>query len=240
MNLRMGPTALLVTLLATSCAGKSQTHEGDPAASNGGDSNGGGGASTGGAANPAAAGTAAAGTAGAPSTSCPDKQPTPGNACNYAGTGYCIYAIDQCSSVSFECSAQLWLEVPQFDGAAYDCNSFGSPSAPKDGDACECFGRLDCTYDECSGRGRIRAMCDNTSWHVTETPCAPQVCGNEGLRCDTGDVCVAHFGAFEGSSCVPNPCGAATTNCNCAGSLCKSVELCSANSGMVTCVTAPD
>ena len=216
----------VASLVGTSCGGRSQNERGEPTPSAGGEANIAGG--------PSAAGSDAA---GAPSAICPNEQPTPGEYCNYqSSTNYCSYEIDKCSSVSFECFQHVWLTVPQLDGAAYDCNFFQPPNAPKDGDSCECMGSLDCTYDDCDERGRIHAVCDNTSWHVKESRCSSQGCGPDGLSCQAGEVCVIHTGlagpAFE---CVHNLCEATSVSCACAAVMCKSFEVCSMDSGTVVC-----
>jgi hypothetical protein len=240
MKRRLGFAHVVVlALLATSCGGRSQNERGEPSPSDGGSAS--GGSSAAGAPNvaggPNAAGSGGAGDAGAPSATCPSEKPTQGDSCSYqSASNYCVYEIDQCSSVSFECFQHVWLPVPQNDGAAYDCNSFSSNNAPKDGDSCNCMGALDCSYDDCTGRGHIHAVCDNTTWHVTDSACTEQVCGPDGLHCSAGEVCVVHpsriTNAFE---CVHNSCESTSTNCDCAASLCKAFEECSLDSGTVVC-----
>jgi len=165
----LGLAALVVTLSSASCGGKSRTQGGDPEPSQGGSSSDAGVPANGGASN--AVGAGGPGAAGRPNSVCPGEQPNQGDHCNYDNSQYCIYPIDKCSSVGFECFKSIWLQVPQLDGASYDCNSF---NAPKDGDSCECLGQLDCLYNDCAGRGQIHAVCDNTSWQVEEVPCARQ------------------------------------------------------------------
>jgi len=139
--------------------------------------------------------------------------------------------------VKFECSQHLWRKVQFAGGGGYDCNFFAPPNTPKDGDACNCFGKLDCTYDDCGGRGQIHAWCDNTTWHVKETACARQTCGADGsISCGPGDVCVFHDNFMPTYSCVPNPCGTMTTSCDCAASICGSPGLCSMIDGSVACI----
>ncbi len=219
----LGLAGLFAALSSTSCGGQSRTESGRPEPSSGGSTSDAGGASNSG---------AGGGAAGAPSSVCPVQQPTRGDYCNFDNSEYCIYPIDKCSSVSFECVQQRWLVAPQLDGASYDCNAFYPPNTPNDGDACECLGRLDCVYTECNDRGRIHAVCDNTSWHVEAAPCGRQVCGLDGLSCDPGELCLARSDEF---SCQLNPCAAALPSCQCAGSLCKSSEECVMDSGVVFC-----
>lgn len=170
------------------------------------------------------------------STTCPDREPTPGDYCNYQSEAHCDYEIDKCRSVAFECNLHAWRQIAPADGVAYDCSSFQPPNAPQDGDACECLGVLDCAYEECAGRGKIHATCDDTTWHVTDTPCPRQPCGpNDGLSCGPGDVCLVHAGPKPTFSCVPNPCGGALTSCECAASLCEAFESCSIVVGTVAC-----
>jgi len=171
------------------------------------------------------------------SDSCPIEKPTSGDHCNYQGdVPWCIYAIDKCTSVTFSCDQGVWREVPVLDGAAYDCNSFQPPNAPKEGDGCECRGMLDCTYADCSDRGLIHATCDNTTWHVTESACTRQRCGPSGLECNVDEVCVAHVSdngpAF---SCEANGCGLAPPSCECDRSYCSSSESCAIDVAVVVC-----
>ncbi|HET7543945.1 MAG TPA: hypothetical protein VFK05_28935 [Polyangiaceae bacterium] len=239
MKRQLGFVGLLCALglAGTSCGGRSQDARGEPGPSSGGSASGGA-AGIGGEANiagaPSVAGSAAA---GAPSSICPKQQPVQGDYCNFvSATNYCVYDIDKCSSVAFECFQHVWLMAPQLDGAAYDCNSFHPPNAPKDGDSCECMGLLDCTYDDCGERGRIHAVCDNTRWHVNDAPCVEQACGSNELQCQTGEVCVVHRDPLGAKyECVQNRCESTTVNCACAASLCQSNEVCSLDSGSVIC-----
>lgn len=176
----------------------------------------------------------AAGTAGV-STSCPKEQPALGQSCDYT-SGICIYSSDKCFSQSFECREHQWRLAPSSDGAAYDCNSFSPTHAPKDGDACDCLGLLDCTYPDCRERGLIHAVCDNTSWSVKELPCAARVCGPDGLYCQVDQLCVVRAGIRAPEfSCETNRCGFAPTSCRCAGTLCDESEICGIDSGVVVC-----
>ncbi len=198
----------------------------------GGKSEGEGGPSGAGAGGAGGAGGGASATAGGPTSDCPAERPSRGAACNFSG-GQCNYAVDKCSSVGFQCASGVWSQVVQGDGASYDCNSFQAPNLPNDGDSCECFGQLDCYLNDCSGRGQLHAICDNTSWHVRESAC-PYPCGSS--SCALGEVCVAdlHVLAF---TCVPDQCARAsqTLACDCAGSPCSKSEQCAVASHALVC-----
>lgn len=159
--------------------------------------------------------------AGAPSASCPSQQPAAGESCSYAGP-QCNYDIDRCSSVGFACMAGRWAEVPHTDGAAYTCSSFGPGAIPEDGASCDCLGQLDCSIDDCSDQGKVHAVCDNSTWHVTHEPCIDRPCGTADLKCKTNELCVAPRGLGGSYSCQKNPCAELleTSSCECAGSLC--------------------
>jgi hypothetical protein len=221
---------LVGALASASCGGKSEVEGGKAPTSAGGASA--GSASSGGAGN--VAGTGSPGSPGEPSTVCPVQKPTMGDYCNNT-PDYCSYSIDKCRSLSFECFQHVWLQAPQLDGASFDCNSFPPPVAPKDGDSCECFGLLDCSYKDCSARGQIHAVCDNTSWHVEDTPCPRPPCGPAGFSCNPDQVCLVHPGMVATFACVTNPCGSAATSCDCAASLCTPGEACSVDIGAVSC-----
>ena len=60
-------------------------------------------------------------------------------------------------------------------------------------------------------------------------------CGPDGLSCDPDDVCAIHPAASVEYSCVPNPCVAEPTSCDCAATLCKSFESCSMYDQAVLC-----
>ena len=217
-----------VLALSAGCGGKSQVEGGGRESSSAGASDGGATSVAG------AASVAGAGSAGGPSAGCPVAPPQSGKSCNNEG-GYCSYAIGQCSYANFECSKGLWRPAPQTGGASYDCNSFYPPNAPRDGDSCECLGKLDCSYANCADRGQIHAVCDNTTWHVKDSACAKQPCGPNGLYCEPGTVCVVRTGAnptqFE---CAKNPCEPGPTDCDCAASLCNGGQ-CKIDVGAVAC-----
>ena len=218
---------VFVLALSAGCGGKSQVEGGGQESSGAGASNGGA-TSMAGASN-----VAGAGSAGGPSAGCPVAPPQSGKPCKNEGGGYCSYPIDKCSYLNFECSKGLWRPAPQSGGAAYDCNSFYPPNAPRDGDSCECLGKLDCSYADCADRGQIHAVCDNTTWHVKDSACAKQPCGP--LYCEPGTVCVVRTGAnptqFE---CAKNPCERGPTDCDCAASLCNGGQ-CKIDVGAVAC-----
>jgi hypothetical protein len=182
--------------------------------------------------------TTAGGAAGASSsnTECPGARPTIGAACNFAGV-QCNYAIDMCSSIGFVCAGGSWTAAPQLDGARATCSSYGPGSIPADGSSCYCQGALDCSIANCTGQGLVHAVCDNTSWHVTSEPCAETACGSSGLQCQVGEACVLSGGRGAQYQCEPDPCAmqAETTSCECAASLCSSVEVCSVTQGVVHC-----
>jgi len=170
------------------------------------------------------------------SNTCPSDKPQSGEHCNYQGDDLCIYSLDKCASVTFECAQSTWRELQMLDGAAYDCNSFQPPNAPRDGDSCECLGMLDCTYADCSNRGLIHATCDNTTWYVNEAACTRQRCGPSGLECEVNEVCVAHtHDAGPAFSCEANGCGFAPASCECDASFCEASESCTIDTGVVVC-----
>jgi len=215
-RLLIGP-CLLALASSVACGGKS---EGEPGPS-------GAGAGAGG-------GSGASATAAGPTGECPAERPSQGAACNFSG-GQCNYAVDKCSSVGFQCESGVWSQVIQGDGASYDCNSFQAPNLPNDGDSCECFGQLNCTFDDCAGRGELHATCDNTTWHVAESAC-PVVCG-AGSSCGSREVCVIHVGLAPTFTCIPNQCSMVSepVACACAGSPCAKSEVCSVDSGALAC-----
>jgi hypothetical protein len=214
--------SLLVLMCSVACGGKSEV-EREPS---------GGGASAGGGSNSAGASAAA----GGPTSECPAERPSQGAACNFTGN-QCNYAIDKCSSVGFQCALGMWSQVIQGDGASYDCNSFFGPNLPHDGDSCNCFGQLDCTFDDCADRGELLAVCDNTTWHVKELACPRQPCGPGGLTCGAGDVCLIHAGPAPTFACVPDECARLSKPlaCDCAASACSVSEQCTIDSGAVAC-----
>ena len=214
---------LALALASAGCGGKSQG-EGGARAPNGGAPNGG------------AGNAAGAPAAGAPNMGCPVTQPAQGSACTLAQFSSCSFPIDKCSSSTFECISGYWIEAPHTDGAAYDCNSFQPPNVPKDGDSCDCRGNLDCSYSDCSGRGQIHAVCDNTTWHVTESACVEHACGPNGLYCDAGSLCVTHVRRVAPQfECLANPCSSTVTSCDCAGLLCGPGEQCGVIAGDISC-----
>jgi hypothetical protein len=206
---------------SVACGGRSEVQR-DPS---------GGGASAGGGSSAAGAGIGAAGS----SRECPVERPGELAPCNFVG-GQCNYAVDKCSTASFECLNGAWFRAPQPDGASYDCNSFQAPKLPKDGDSCECFGQLDCTFNDCADRGQLHAICDNTTWHVKEAACPRQACGPGTLSCGAGDVCVIHTGFGPTFACEPNLCARLSKPlaCDCAAA-CSVSEQCSIDSGAVAC-----
>ncbi len=220
---RWGVSVLLLALASTACGGKGQVDGG------------GGGASSSGASSSGASSSGAS-SGGASSMDCPVEPPASGDACNYAGLANCSYPIDHCTYMNFECRSGVWVSIQTTGGASRDCSSFYPPNAPKDGDSCECLGKLDCAFDDCTGRGRIRAECDDTTWHVTESACVKQACGPAGTYCEPGEVCVVHpQGLPTTFACKPNPCTSTPTSCDCAAMLCGPSESCSIDSGSVTC-----
>ena len=214
---------LLALPSSVACGGKSAGEGGASGASAGAGAGGG-----------SSAGGGASATAGGPTSDCPAERPSQGAACNFSGV-QCNYALDKCSSVGFQCVGGVWSQVFQGDGASYDCNSFQAPNLPSDGDSCECFGQLNCTFDDCAGRGELHASCDNTTWHVTESAC-PVVCG-AGSSCGSREVCVMHVGLAPTFTCVPNQCSMVSEPlaCACAGSPCAKSEVCSVNNGALVC-----
>jgi hypothetical protein len=212
---------LLLLPCGVACGGKSQV-ERDPS---------GGGASAGGGSNAAGA-TASAGAQG---SVCPIAQPTELAPCNSV-SGECAYIVDKCSSVTFECVNGAWFEAPRAVGQSYDCASFQSPNLPSDGDSCECFGKLDCTFDDCADRGVVHAVCDNTKWHVQESACPRQPCGPD-LSCAASDLCVVHTYGAPTFTCESNECALASKRlgCDCAGSHCAKSERCSVDVNALVC-----
>lgn|GEM_PF-2906814 len=235
-----GLVGLLLLASVPACAGKSMIH-GDAQQDNGGSAHEGGAAGVAGAT--ANGGTGATGGTApiSPTTTCPAARPENGSACNYLGN-QCNYEVDRCSSIGLTCANGVWREQAQSDGAALSCFNYGADQfgIPNDGDSCACRGTLDCTFDECDAQGRVHAVCDNTTWHVSTEPCTDAACGPNGLRCKTGEACVVRAGGVAGSyDCVPNPCAAEskTLSCDCAGSLCRGPdERCMLTNGVIDCV----
>jgi len=236
-------TLLGLIFLLSACGGKSAENI-EPVPQGGfGGSAGGGGSNIGGGGTKANGGNAGAsgsgGSAGAPTDVCPSSAPSSGSsACNYVGPG-CVYPQTPCTSLTFTCLGGFWELEPTSDGAAYTCANYrdGDLGVPKDGDSCACRGQLDCTINECSTAGQVHAVCDNTSWHLTTTPCTDKPCGTDGLSCKPDEICVAPSGPGDKYNCRPNPCvdQNETTSCSCAGSLCSSFEICSVTSGLLSC-----
>ena len=233
--------ASLVLLCCTACSGKSTSDAGHPDATGGSSAGGTSGTSgAGGAGNAggttSSGGAGLGGNAGAASTTCPSARPTAGTACNYVGN-QCNYAIDECVSIGLSCTLGVWTEVPNNDGASLTCINFTGANLPKDGDSCACRGLLDCSIDDCTRTGKVHAVCDNTTWHVTSEPCADTPCGSAGLSCKQGEVCVVPGGLGDTPKCKPDPCAeqSETTSCQCAAALCGSQQ-CSVLNGVVECI----
>ena len=216
---------LLLLPCGVACGGKSQV-ERDPSA---------GGAAAGGAAAGGGGNAGAGASAGGSSSQCPAEQPTELAPCSFGG-GQCNYAVDKCSSVAFECVNGAWRKVPRTDGQSYDCASFQGPNLPSDGASCECFGQLDCTFDDCAGRGVVYAVCDNTKWSVQASPCPRQPCGPT-LSCAASELCVVHVGFAPTFTCEQNECTLASKplSCECAGSHCAKSEQCSIDVNALAC-----
>ena len=215
--------SLLVLLCSVACGGKSEV-EREPS---------GGGASASGGSSAAGAGGGVAGS----TSECPAEPPSQLAPCNFVG-GECNYAIDKCSSASFECLNGAWFQAPRAGGASYECASFQAPNLPKDGDSCACFGQLDCTFNDCADRGQLHAICDNTIWHVKEAACPRQPCGPGALSCGAGDVCIIHASSAPTFLCLPNECARLSKPlaCDCAASACSVSEQCTIDSGAVACL----
>ena len=173
------------------------------------------------------------------SATCPAQPPVYGSPCHYNGEHSCVYQIDSCTSRSFDCGGGYWAEEVPSDGAAYTCSNFrdGDLGVPKDGASCACLGNLDCTINECDSVGQVHATCDNTSWHVTTTPCANTPCGPNGLSCTPDELCETPSGLGDQYNCRANPCAEVnqTTSCACASSLCSSFEVCSTRDNQLFC-----
>jgi hypothetical protein len=233
-----GWLGLVLVAALPACAGKSST-EGGAQQANAGSSQQAGAASVAGA---TASGGAGATAGEAPlSTTCPAERPASGSACNYNGT-QCNYAVDSCNSIGFICANGVWLQQSNNDGAALTCFNFSADQLgiPKDGEGCACRGNLECTFDDCAAQGSVHAVCDNSTWHVSSEPCMDAACGPDGLRCKTGEACVARAGGIGGSyTCAADPCAAEsrTLSCDCAGSLCHGPdERCVMSNGLIDCV----
>ena len=220
--------ACIVLLCCSACGGKSTSDAAHPDAA--------GGSSAAGAGN--AGGTSSSGgSAGAVSTTCPSARPTAGSACNYVGN-QCNYAVDECTSIGLSCTQGVWTQVSNNDGASLTCMNFIGPNLPKDGDSCACRGLLDCSIDDCTATGKVHAVCDNKTWHVTTEPCMDMPCGSADLNlsCKQGEVCVVPGGLGDTPKCKPDPCAEQfeTTSCQCAATLCGS-QLCNVRNGVVEC-----
>ena len=220
--------ALALLLGCSSCGGKSNVEQQAPEPN--------GGSSAGGASNLGGGGTGAAAGIGSPTTECPTVIPSQGAACDFKGT-QCGYSLSKCSSVIFKCLAGSWQQLTVNSGAAVTCAFYTGPNQPKDGDSCECRGALDCTFDDCSGQGKVHAVCDDTSWHVTSAPCASSACGPNGLLCQVGEVCVLPQRLADTYACKADPCASEneTTSCDCAASVCAQGETCQVRDGALQC-----
>ena len=235
-----GLVGWLLLAFVPACAGKSTTDGGAPLTS-GGSSHEGGAASVAGASASGGTGATAGSAPISPTKTCPASRPTSGSACNYVGVR-CNYDVTVCSSIGLICANGVWLEQPVSDGSALSCFNYSADQdgIPKDGDSCACRGTLDCIFNQCDAEGRVHAVCDNTTWHVSSEPCADAPCGPDGLRCKTGEACVARGGGVSGSfECAADPCAAESEplSCDCAASLCHPPsERCVLNSGLINCV----
>lgn len=214
MNHRSSALFAIFALLEA-CGGKSEITRDDVPAGGSGMANGGN------------ASTVSSGGGG--STVCPSAAPALGTACNYIGDN-CFYEISKCSSRTVTCRNGVWLANDPVSGASYTCANFseGDLGVPKDGASCDCLGMLDCTINQCEGAGRVHAVCDDTSWRVTTTPCADTACGPTGLTCNPGEVCVGRGIDEKVYACKADPCAAQNEapSCDCAGSICASYEEC--------------
>jgi hypothetical protein len=238
---RGGVFILCIALAASACGGKSNENTTIVDTTTGGTSATAGSANIGGSASIAGnGGSNNGGSAGATSTTCPSAAPAQGSACNYVGAGFCTYPVGMCGSSLFQCVNGRWLQSAPSDGAAYTCLNYqnGDLPMPQDGDSCLCGGTLDCSFNQCDSTGQVHAVCDNTSWHVTTTPCADKPCGTNGLNCKVGEVCVLTDELQRIYTCEHDPCAdqSETSSCACAGSLCSSFETCNFVNGAVACV----
>jgi hypothetical protein len=110
---------------------------------------------------------------------------------------------------------------------------------PLEGDLCT---GIDCTYDDCGGRGLTVARCHpEGTFEVQTTPCtAPTCIGIVRRTCAIGQICRATgTGGDLDAECVGNPCGRGPISCACA---CPGAcTIVGGSSGItVTCAPTPD
>ena len=192
--------------------------------------------STGGGAG--AGGTSASGGAsGSGGQGCPASGPLRGGACTSEGKR--CTSGDPCPCV-YACRRGVWTQEGCAGCAEPDC-----PTAPPtEGSSCAFMPQRTCTYDDCTGVGRIVARCEAQAW-ILETAMCPRACGADAgvAPCGPGQVCVEKHhvvGPSETVSydCAPNPCAAGATSCSCAESLCAgdpTLYCASASEERVTC-----
>lgn len=153
----------------------------------------------------------------------------------------CNYGTSPCVADGITCQNGQWLPDPPLEIPRVTCDLFGT-SIPTDGQSCACLGTLACAFNDCSARGRVTATCDNTSWHVTTTPCSVDPCGPAGTSngpvCAPREVCVVSEAIVPTYTCQPDPCQSQDlpTSCDCAAALCGGgVMQCGFGNQKVTC-----
>ena len=165
---------------------------------------------------------------------CPDAMPNDGEACTPDGLE-CSYG-DCCPSAA-SCVDGKW------ETYITDCAEQPCPEVPPAaGDSCACFSSPTCAYDQCATSGNnVTATCDGTVWQVATEPCMAVTCGNEGLECNAGDLCVSHAGGPGISyACTPNPCPDQPLSCDCAGPALCGTDQCVVVSPQEVSCSCPD
>ncbi|MGC4087000.1 MAG: hypothetical protein QM756_03685 [Polyangiaceae bacterium] len=61
-------------------------------------------------------------------------------------------------------------------------------------------------------------------------------CGDKGLKCGAGELCVEQSNFALTYSCVKNPCGDKAVDCSCAASACGGTSCASVEASTVKCV----
>lgn len=113
------------------------------------------------------------------------------------------------------------------NGGTAGTSASACPStAPGNGNLCPDFVGRTCYYDDCGGRGRIKAMCATTipnvgnpiqQWSIETFPCGVDAeCADSGVDpCPVGKVCLTLEGGALITECVDHTCGTGPIECDC-------------------------
>jgi hypothetical protein len=151
------------------------------------------------------------------------------------GQGACGIEGDTCSDdvccpCIWECRSGQW-EIQACAGCAEPTCGY---DVPAEGQACgQCSTPPHCDYEDCDGAGVVSATCTpegkwtlDTEVCVAAPPCGPDP-GSE--PCPSGKICVkASYSTGPTNtveySCEDNPCSPFPTSCDCAVSICQTLN----------------